>query len=147
MQIIAQAGEGPAQALAGGNVDAVFVAEFHTGILDELEQFKPTWVGRVGGGGLIAGHPAAEAAKALDWECARDKELLQDQQNTFLRSFLGLSHLLELNARRLPDVVLEVLPKLVTATEPATATWPGRVKARDTGKISASGCTYSTALA
>jgi hypothetical protein len=47
----------------------------------------------------------------------------------------GLGHLLELDGHRLPGIgpILEELPNLVTATEPATATRSGRVKARDTG--------------
>lgn len=74
-----------------GRVSNAYVAEFHTGILDELESFKPDWVAVTWTGGEShpgsIGDPVYEAIRQLNFSDLGDAELMAEEE-TFLRSYV-----------------------------------------------------------
>lgn len=74
-----------------GQVSNAYLAEFHTGILDELAPFGPDWVRTVDIGGQKqpggVDDPMYEAIRRLNFADFTDKELMPDVER-FLRSFI-----------------------------------------------------------
>ena len=74
----------PAEAmrhLQQGGISAQYIAEFHTGILDELAQFDADWVRVVEGSAahIPRSDPLGERIATLDWSDLRDQSLLRDR--------------------------------------------------------------------
>jgi len=85
MQMVVQAQEGPGGPVTGephvmmqGKVGVQLVAEFHSGILDELKAFDPDWVESIatGGTGLASNHPLGRVQSQLNFQDNFDKELM-----------------------------------------------------------------------
>jgi hypothetical protein len=74
-----------------GRVSKAYLAEFHTGILEELAPLAPDWVRTVGFGGQKQpgwmGDPVYEAIRRLNFADFTDKELMPEVE-PFLRSFV-----------------------------------------------------------
>jgi len=79
------------QVFVDGEVSNAYLAEFHTGILDELASLEPDWVQTVAIGGQkqpgFVGDPVYEAIRRLNFTDFTDKELMPDIER-FLRSFI-----------------------------------------------------------
>jgi hypothetical protein len=77
------------RAVVSDRLSARYLAEFHTGILDDLATHKPDWVTAVavGGQGLPTSTPAGRAVADLNGLDRRTKGLMADHDN-FLRTFL-----------------------------------------------------------
>lgn len=74
-----------------GEISARYVAEFHSGILAELEPLEPDWVSTVPAGATRPGNPGEpvwEAIRELDFGDLGDTDLLPGAE-TFLRSFIS----------------------------------------------------------
>lgn len=74
-----------------GPISARYASEFHSGILDELEQFDPDWVKVLELGGSknpgALGDPTYEAIRQRNFSELGKKELMPDTDQ-FLRSFI-----------------------------------------------------------
>jgi hypothetical protein len=88
----------PPEAMRGfplGGLSVRYVAEFYTGILDDLAEFNVDWVDVQGGGEIDRSHPVgAEVAReieALDREDRWDKTLMPEQENEWVRRYVSQS--------------------------------------------------------
>lgn len=77
-----------------GSVSHAYISEFHSGILDELEQFDPDWVLQLPHGGEAhpgrVGDSTYEAIRELNFSDFSDKTLMPEAE-PFLRSFVSKS--------------------------------------------------------
>src|ERR1700743_963082 len=74
-----------------GQVSNTYLAEFHTGIMDELAEFEPEWARTVDIGMKarpgLAGDPGHDAIGRMNFPDFRDRELMPEV-DPFLRSFI-----------------------------------------------------------
>lgn len=72
-------------------LSAAYVAEFHTGILDDLEEFRPEWVKTIElPNSFSSSRPVGQTIQRLNFRDQSDKELMPDLKgsNRFLRQFV-----------------------------------------------------------
>jgi hypothetical protein len=78
-----------------GGLSVRYVAEFYTGILDDLAEFSVDWVAEAGGGAIDRSHPVgaqvAREIEALDHEDRLDESLMPEQQNEWVRRYVSQS--------------------------------------------------------
>jgi hypothetical protein len=81
--------------MVSGKVSARYIAEFHTGILDDLERLAPDWLETVilGSGDPPRREPVGRAIAELNFADLGARELMPDKEN-FLRSWIykGFNH-------------------------------------------------------
>jgi hypothetical protein len=77
------------RAIVSDKLSARYLAEFHTGILDELDRLKPDWARPVttGGADLPQSTPVGKAIWQLNWEDFRASDLLPEADYE-LKSFI-----------------------------------------------------------
>jgi len=80
--------------MVSGQISNTYIAEFHTGILDELKAFDPEWVKTIDIGGEAhpgrVGEPVYEAIRHRNFSDFGDKELMPDVES-FLRTYISKS--------------------------------------------------------
>ena len=80
--------------MVSGEISNAYLAEFHTGILDELETFHPDWVRTIDIGGEAhpgrVGEPLYEEIRHLNFSDFGDNELMPDVES-FLRAYISKS--------------------------------------------------------
>ena len=66
----------------GGEITAHYMSEFHTGILEDLKQFKPDWVKTVLVPNTIpSNEPLGKTIRSLDRYDSRDKDFCRSSSN------------------------------------------------------------------
>jgi hypothetical protein len=72
-----------------GSLNRAYIAEFHSGILDELREFSPEWVEalELGGGNLPGSDPVGRRVGELNFRDGFDKSLMPDVDK-WLRDYI-----------------------------------------------------------
>jgi hypothetical protein len=82
------------RAISLGDLNVRYVAEFHSGILDDLAEFEADWVSVQGGGSIDQSHPigreVAAQIDALNRDDRRDPTLMPDADH-WVRSYVSQS--------------------------------------------------------